>query len=236
MIPNDQGPIYLETVMGRFPVEPWSTVSNLLFLAIVVFWAWRVSSDLRRHRFIAAAIPVLTIGWVGGTVYHATRSHDVWLFMDFVPIALLVIAVAVLFWRRQGVSWWLVPVLAFGPFVLVRIGFSILDMPGASGPMLGYSVLALSILLPVMRYLVRQKWANWPLVAGALGAFILAISFRTLDGRVLVETLPIGTHWLWHGFGAAAVQCLVLYIWRSDLYEAGRSDDEPLHATGARDN
>ena len=41
-MPNDRGPIYLETLMGRFPVEPWNTFSNLLFLALIVFWFLRV--------------------------------------------------------------------------------------------------------------------------------------------------------------------------------------------------
>ena len=67
---------------------------------------------------------------------------------------------------------------------------------------------------------MRCGWVDWPLVAGALVAFLIAVSLRTIDGRALVDTLPMGTHWLWHSFGAAAVQFLVLYIWRSDLREA----------------
>lgn len=51
---------------------------------------------------------------------------------------------------------------------------------------------------------------------------MIAMSFRAIDGRVLIEILPMGKHWLWHSFGAAAVQFLVLYIWRSDLRETGR--------------
>lgn len=232
-MPNDQGPIYLETIMGRFPVEPWNTVSNLLFLAIILYWVWRVKDDIRAHRFITGAMPVLILGWVGGTVYHATRSHNVWLFMDFVPIALLVMAVSMFFWRRQGVSWWWVPLLVFGPFVLVMTGMSVLDMPDAMRPIAGYPTLAISILLPVVRYLMRSGWMDWPLVVGALAAFLIAVSFRTIDGRALVDTLPMGTHWLWHSFGATAVQFLVLYIWRSDLREAGRTRDEALRPSPA---
>ena len=118
-MPNDHGPIYLETLMGRFPVEPWNTISNLLFLALIIYWFARVRGDVAVHRFIAYSLPVLLIGWAGGTVYHATRSHDVWLFLDFGPIALLVLAVAVFFWRRQGVAWWWVPALVFGPAALI---------------------------------------------------------------------------------------------------------------------
>ena len=101
-MPNDSGPIYLETAMGRFPVEPWNTYSNLLFLALIVFWFLRVRRNIRDHLFIAYCLPVFLLGWVGGTVYHATRSHEVWLFLDWAPIALLALAVAIFFWHRQG--------------------------------------------------------------------------------------------------------------------------------------
>ena len=108
-MPNDTGPIYMETLMGRFPVEPWNTYSNLLFLALIVFWFFRVRRNVRDHRFIAYSLPVFLLGWVGGTVYHATRSHEVWLFLDWAPIALLALAVAIFFWHRQGVSWFVAP-------------------------------------------------------------------------------------------------------------------------------
>ena len=58
---------------------------------------------------------------------------------------------------------------------------------------------------------------------------MLALCFRIADkSDLVVAYMPIGTHWLWHSFGAAAVQFLVLYIWRSDLREAGRAADEAL--------
>ena len=216
-MPLDQGPIYLETIMGRFPVEPWNTASNLFFLAIILYWGWRLKGEIRAHRFIAGAIPVLIIGWVGGTVYHATRSHNLWLLMDFVPIALLAAAVSMYFWHRQGVNWWWALLLILGPYVFVMAGMSFLGLPDAMRPFAGYSVWAISISLPVARYLKRSDWVDWWLVAAAATSFPIALAFRTSDGRVLVETLPIGTHFLWHSFGAAAVQFLVLYVWRTDI-------------------
>jgi hemolysin III len=33
----DHGPIYAETVPGRFPVEPWATLTNLIFLAVIIY-------------------------------------------------------------------------------------------------------------------------------------------------------------------------------------------------------
>jgi len=146
--PHDRGPIYLETVMGRFPVEPWNTVSNLLFLALIVNWVWRLQRDgIGPHRFIAGALPVLFIGWVGGTIYHATRSANIWLFLDIGPIALLVIATAVFFWRRVRLAWFWIPLVVLGPTVLVMGGVSTLGLPRVMGPMIGYPMMAVSLLL-----------------------------------------------------------------------------------------
>lgn len=217
-LPHDRGPIYLETVMGRFPVEPWNTASNLLFLAIIIYWGLR----LRRHgigpyRFIAGALPVLLVGWVGGTIYHATRSANIWLFLDIGPIALLVIATAAFFWRRVGLAWFWIPLVVLGPSTLVMGGISALGLPRVMGPMVGYPMMALSLLLPVLWNLSREKWADMTLVLAALAVFALAVLSRTFDSRLSADLLPMGTHWLWHSLGAVAVQILITYIWRSDL-------------------
>lgn len=230
-MPNDNGPVYLETVMGRFPVEPWNAFSNLLFLALIIYWLARVRGDIATHRFIAYSLPVLLIGWFGGTVYHATRSHDIWLFLDFGPIALLVLAVAVFFWRRQGVAWWWVPALVIGPAALV---FPLMmAIPDPARPLVGYGTLATSILLPVGRHLAGTRWADVNLVAAALAMFAVAIAFRGIDLRVPITFLPMGTHWLWHSFGAGAVHLLILHIYRSDLRETAR-EIRPSRGQGAK--
>ena len=222
-MPNDTGPIYPETLMGRFPVEPWNTYSNLLFLALIVFWFLRVRRDARDHRFIAYSLPIFLLGWVGGTVYHATRSHDVWLFLDWVPIALLAIAVASFFWRRQGVPWLVAPSLVIGPVVLAGVAISLLGV--SSTAIVWLPVVALTILMPMLSYLVRTGWKGVGLVAGSLVGFAVAIGFRSIDLSVPIAFLPMGTHWLWHSFGAAAVHLLMLYIYRGDRREAAGTVD-----------
>ena len=222
-MPNDTGPIYLETLMGRFPVEPWNTYSNLLFLALIVFWFFRVRRNVRDHRFIAYSLPVFLLGWVGGTVYHATRSHEVWLFLDWAPIALLALAVAIFFWHRQGVSWFVAPFLVAAPVVLFGVTISLLDASEAVGPWL--AVVALTILMPLLVHLVRTGWRDFGLVTGALVGFAVAVGLRSIDPSVPIAFLPMGTHWLWHAFAAVAVHLLMLYIYRSDLKEpAGAAD------------
>lgn len=235
--PSDRGPIYLETVMGRFPVEPWNTASNLLFLALIVYWTWRLAREgVGPHRFTAAALPVLFVGWVGGTIYHATRSANIWLFLDFGLIALLVVATAMFFWRRVGLAWIWLPLVVVGPFAAVMAIVSALGLPDSTRPIVGYPTMALSLLLPVLWNLAREAWADLRLVAAALAVFALAVACRVLDSRVLIEILPMGTHWLWHSFGAAAVQLLVLYVWRSEGRPALRPipDTSPASMRDAR--
>jgi hemolysin III len=90
MHPSDYGPTYTETVpglvAGSFPVEPWKTWSNLIFVVLFVHIALRSRLDYRRYPLIVFSLPILAVGIVGGTVYHATRSHFMWLFLDFMPI------------------------------------------------------------------------------------------------------------------------------------------------------
>ena len=220
-LPHDRGPIYLETVMGRFPVEPWNTASNLLFLALIVWWTWRLVRDgIGPHRFIAGALPVLFIGWAGGTIYHATRSANIWLFLDIGPIALLVVATAAFFWRHVRLTWLAVPLVVLGPTAAVMGAIAALGLPRVMGPMIGYPMMALSLLLPVLWNLARERWADGFLVLGALAVFVFAVLSRSFDARLSADLLPMGTHWLWHSLGAGAVQLLITYIWRSDLRQA----------------
>jgi len=71
--PNDSGPIYRETIAGRFPVEPFNTLSNLLFLAIIVYFSAKVYKDYKRQAFLALAIPILFIGFFGR---HGLSCHQ----------------------------------------------------------------------------------------------------------------------------------------------------------------
>lgn len=215
-MPNDNGPIYLETLMGRFPVEPWNTFSNLLFLALIVYWFLRIRTDAANHRFIALSLPFLLFGYVGGTVFHATRSHNIWLSLDFGPIALLGLAVAIFFWRRQGFSWLVSAFFVVVPIFLAGVLLWQLSDSGGAGPRWGYPVMVIVMLLPVARHLITTEWRDVGLVAAALTMFAVAAWFRAIDLSEPVSFLPMGTHWLWHSFGAIAVHLLIMYIHGGD--------------------
>ena len=212
--PNDSGPIYLETMEGRFPVEPFNTFSNLVFLALIIYWGIKVYKNPKQHLFLAWMIPIIAISYVGGTVYHATRSHEFWLRLDWMPILFLCVALVVYFIFKLVGTWWkriLLIALVLGASYLLRI----LPIPPGLRISLGYVISAGTILLPIVWYLVRTRGRNLYLVILAFGIFGIALMFRILDKS---QTLfPMGTHWLWHFFGGIAVHFLMAYIFKDNL-------------------
>ena len=87
--PQDSGPIYLETVEGRFPIEPFNTYSNLIFSFLIIYWGIKVYKNPKQHQFLAWVLPIIGTSYIGGTIYHATRSREFWLRLDWMPIMLL---------------------------------------------------------------------------------------------------------------------------------------------------
>ncbi|MGA9325536.1 MAG: hypothetical protein WBV47_05780 [Salegentibacter sp.] len=208
--PNDSGPIYQETIAGRFPVEPYNTFSNFLFLAIVIYFSVKVYGNYRQQRFLAFSLPVIFLGFIGGTVYHATRSHPFWLYLDWVPIMLLCFAVSIYFIlkvdlkkRKKAAMITVVLLLIFGT--------KFLPWSPKIENSAEYIGTSLGLLLPLVVYLIRTHFRFSKYIFLAFGSFGVAITFRTLDR--FLYFLPMGTHWLWHSFGALAVFFLVKYIY-----------------------
>jgi hypothetical protein len=216
MRPNDPGPIYTETLpglaTGLLPVEPWNTWSNIIFVLLLIHIAWRTRVDYRRYTLIVMSLPILTIGIIGGTVYHATRSHVVWLFMDFMPIVILTSAAALVFWREVIGSWPRAILL----FLLVAVSGRALGFALAAERSmqisLGYLSAALSILLPLAILVRRASWIGLGFLCGIVMTFAAAVACRMLDRAGTTSPLPMGTHFLWHIFGGASVWMLMLLV------------------------
>jgi hemolysin III len=212
--PNDSGPIYLETLEGRWPVEPFNTYSNLIFLLIIIYWGIRVYKHPKEHLFLAWVLPVIAISYIGGTIYHATRSHEFWLKLDWMPIMLLCAALVIYFIFKVVRTWWQRLLLAFlllGTSYMLRI----LPIPPGWRITLGYVITAATILLPLVGYLIKTQGKNAILVITAFALFSVAILFRSIDKSQ--SFFPMGTHWLWHFFGGVAVHFLIAYIFNDNL-------------------
>lgn len=211
---GDNGPIYAETLLGHSPVvEPWNTASNLVFLGIIIYWGFRLKKE--RNPLLLWCLPVLIVGYLGGTIYHGTRSHDIWMHLDYGPIVLLCIVFAIYFWRKVAPLWVALAGVA-AVYGTVEIVSQSLGLEGTASASLGYVGMSVAMLLPALLLAKRSPGRPRAYLFSALALFAIAISFRQLD-RTLATYLPQGTHFLWHLFGGASVQLLVLFqqeTWR----------------------
>lgn len=226
LLASDHGPIYKETLQGLgFPVEPWNTTSNLIFLFIIIYFVRAIRRSATRHGFTEFAIPVLTMGFVGGSLYHAFRAHRFWLLMDFIPILFLALSAAAHFWskflgsRAQGAA---LSLVLFGiSFVCVRAAV----LSGAQPAVVGYGLLAVSITAPILAYLSRAEWRGAGNVFGAIALFVAVLYFRAVD---LEFPLPMGSHFLWHVLGGGAVFFLMKFVFEDELNCASDSARDKL--------
>jgi hypothetical protein len=218
----DGGPPYTETPAdpygpdAPFPAEPWNAVTAALFVVLALAWVWRLRGRQRDYPFLSCCLPILLAGGIGGTLYHATRTSFVLFLLDVVPISLLGLAgsvfMAVRYWGGRG--WWFVP--AAGAFY---VGVNQL-LFAAIAPRdvqlvinLSYASLAAVVLTPIALVLIRTRFRHGGWVVAGVIAFTIAWFFRLLDQRIGLY-LPMGSHWLWHVFGAAATALLVEFFYR----------------------
>lgn len=221
-VPDDFGPIYAETDLSRFPVEPWNTFSNIIFLIIIVLFIKKTKLNYRTHPSFIISLPILTIGFIGGTVFHATRSHQIWLAMDYIPITILSLFVSYIFWVRLTYRRIISVLLIFLPFILVRLVFLIPNLDIKLKITGVYSMLALSILAPLYLHHFRLYKDDFVIMLSSTLFFILAIFFRYQD-KNLISIFPMGSHFLWHLLGGASVWCLAEYIYRVEKKESQRA-------------
>jgi hemolysin III len=211
---SDGGPIYAETDFSNWIVEPYNAASAIPFILLVIYWLWRLQGNYKRHWFLTASLPILLVGGIGGTLYHAFRTQRLFLIMDFMPILFLTLAGGIYFWfravRNRQKLWWLLPAAIGGVFSLNGLLW-LLPIPIMWRISLGYSMLAGIILLPLLLLLYRTQFYQFGLVAAALFSFGLAVFFRGADNWGL---LSMGTHWLWHLMGSVATAFLLEYVYR----------------------
>ena len=121
-VPLDSGPIYFETTLSdsHWPIEPWNAISNLIFLAVALYWIFTIHREHAKiPRNFRILISLLLIGWIGGTIYHGTRSGDIWYYMDMLPIYLLAFLVNLLAWQKiTSWKWGILISLAVLPLIV----------------------------------------------------------------------------------------------------------------------
>jgi hypothetical protein len=226
----DRGPRYTETPLDPYaadvPIiaEPWNTVTAGLFIAIVLLWIWRLRGRYRQYPFLMGCLPILLVGGIGGTLYHATRNSVVYFLLDVIPIFLLGVTggvyLAIQAWGRAG--WWyllggmasyigfsLLFILVIAPLPIVR---QLTRDPNALRVNVTYAALAVVILTPLIVCLMKTRFRQAGWVAAAFISFVIAWFFRLVDSRS-ASYMPMGTHWLWHTLGALSTALIIEYFY-----------------------
>ena len=219
----DGGPRYVETPADPYAAdapniaEPYNAVTASLFIFICIAWGIRLWGRYRCFPFLLCCLPILLAGGIGGTLYHAYRTRLVYFLLDVVPIQLLGLASSIFLAVRLGKSIGKRKVLliALGIFVAFTFVNGLLRLVPSAIPTLrislNYASLAAIILIPVIATLVRSGFRHAAYVWAGLASFAVAIFFRFVDPY---SPLPMGTHWLWHTFGAVCTGFVIEYFYR----------------------
>jgi hemolysin III len=218
--PVDFGPMYVETLPGGFPVEPLNALSNIIFLVIAVYFIRKTKMDYRTFPFLTLAIPVLLVGFVGGTVFHATRSHWMWLVMDFLPIFVLGFAATYFFWKGVLNRPAYAGLAMVAGVVLTGVARKIFVVSKGLSIPLGYTLIAANILIPAALHSRKHLPKNGKLLLLAGLSFGVAVAFRQIDVVILMSgakaSWPYGTHFLWHVFGGISTYFVMAYVYEME--------------------
>lgn len=210
--PPDGGLIYTETNLHHLFPEPLNMVTSALFLIPGIYWLIKLRGFSRQYSFLSVANYLMLTGCIGGIIYHGLRRWHFFILMDWVPIALVCLAASVYFWMKL-LGRWIYGIIALALFIVLET-LMLKLMPETKHHLainLNYAVMVLMIVLPLALLLIKTRGYNWTLVALALLAFAVALSFRIYDR---FAPWAIGTHFLWHTFGAIAASLMFMYLYR----------------------
>jgi hypothetical protein len=213
--PDDGGPRYVETPVdpdhfSGLVAEPWNTGSALLFIIIAGGWAWALRGRYRDHPFLTMCLPILATGGIGGVLYHGLRIYRVFFLMDVIPIFVLGLTVTLWLWIRLGPR--LLHLLGLIALLALLQSIARYQLPRQWAINVSYGSLAVLILAPVVLSMVRTKFRHAGWVYTSVACFAIAWIFRISD-TVRPPLLPMGTHWLWHTFGALTTLSLSIYVY-----------------------
>lgn len=214
MLPTDGGQVYAETDMSRFIVEPWNAISSLFILFPAIYWGIKLRGKYLEYPFITFCIPLLFLGGLGSTLFHAFRSSRFLLLLDITPTAILTLALAIYFWVKVLPSrWWIIPVIGSGVGLRIWI---FQTMEGQASANASYAVSGIMLFIPTLLLLYKTKLAYSYFIFFSLGLFVLALIFRQTD-NLQQNLLPMGTHFLWHILTGLGAFFLAEYLYKVHL-------------------
>ena len=198
--------IYCERTDASFWSEPVNALSNAGFL-LAAYFLWRAYKKTGTRDWVCEVlIALVALIGVGSFLFHSFAN--VWSMMaDVIPIATLIWFYLFAYLRRFLNAGLLTIIAAYAAFAVTNIAINRF-VPGET---INYSQIYLPALLALATmgiYLWRRgdEYAAW--YGRAAMAFTASLIFRILDNAVC-DTVPIGTHFMWHVLNAATLYCVV---------------------------
>lgn len=218
VVPADGGPSYAETNLQHTIVEPWNAVSSLAILLPALYWAMRIGKNYRSYSFLSLCIPLLFLGGLGSTIFHAFRSHRIWLLLDVAPSAILTLLLALFFWMKVLPKKWLALPLLLALFLIRMWVWQV--FPSHAAINTSYLITGIAFFVPLLLHLSRTAWLGARDIGLSIFFLVLSLVFRQLDQHpAVIAMLPMGTHFLWHLFNGLGAYYLGVYLYKSQLPE-----------------
>jgi phosphoglycerol transferase MdoB-like AlkP superfamily enzyme len=209
---SDGGPIYAETNLDRFIVEPFNTASAFLFIIISLYWYFKLRGRFGKYHYLSFSLILLSVGAVGGVIYHAFRAAPIWMWLDWLAILILCMSTGVYFlWRyfnSKTLAFLIVSALLVAQIIIFEFS------PIGYATSINYIINASIVVVPTFLVLRRFRFLHVQYVLGAIVAFVLAITSRIADRWHLEWFEGIGTHFLWHIFGAIAGHLMFIFLYK----------------------
>ena len=220
------GPQYCETpdfIAGVFPVEPANAISSGVIVLFGIASFILVVRRSPRALELYLLCVLLIVNGVGSILWHGLRTR--WaLTLDVTPALIFLLLIAIM-WARRVAPWWQIVAVGAGIAALsYALRYVDLGLPGRWGAMAPL-IVAAAVWLIARSYSISTTAALAGL--GALASAVAALIFRSID-RIVCDSIPMGTHFLWHVFlSAAAFLCVWTIVHLSNKQADKAETTEP---------
>lgn len=180
--------------------EPFNAVTNLAFIiAAMLVWRTlrRVPGSKRVDLYLLAA--ALTAIGIGSGLWHTYARQETML-ADVIPIALFINIYLLSALRRLFGLTWLKTILLWVLYQAIGMLAQFTLPPDTLHGTMMY-IPTWGALAVMSLALYRQSSPYGSVFLRVLGVWTLSLIFRTVDLEVC-DTVPIGTHFLWHSLNA----------------------------------
>ncbi len=201
---------YHEFHPEAFIKQPWNAFSSLIFFVPVLYWLWQLRGAYKTYWVVITILPLLFLNGVGSTLFHAFNGGWFFVLLDVLPPLIMLVFLTIYLWRSLLNSWVKAVLIVVGFLAVNALNMYFHSQIGnlARGVNFFYFVNGLMVLSPMVVTLRKHHWKGWQHILLALVFVGLALIFRSLDyptPNPFPNSLPQGTHFLWHISSALAV-------------------------------